>query len=188
MVLYGAGGAATTIPNALLSAILIKVGLDIVDWRFLLRAHRLSAKTASVMWGVLLLTVFWNLIGAVLVGVFVANLFKQCILFQHIFNDSKLKNNIIGSFDRIKQYHPDTIRYYYRKYYHSKNMIISISGHITPELKKQTLQQLVDLVWLKVWQIKFIHQSFLRIQILILPTKLKKSYLQIIIIYQHPKM
>ncbi len=74
LVLYGAGGAATTIPNAVLSAILIKVGLDIVDWRFLLRAHRLSLKTATVMWGVLLLTVFWGLIEAVLVGVFVANL------------------------------------------------------------------------------------------------------------------
>ena len=62
------------------------------------------------------------------------------ILFQSLFRDSKLANNIIGSFDRIKQFHPDTIRYYYRKYYHSKNMIISISGHITPELKKQVSQ------------------------------------------------
>lgn len=59
------------------------------------------------------------------------------ILFQSLFRESSLKNNIIGSFDRIKQFHPDTIRYYYRKYYHSKNMIISISGKITPELKKQ---------------------------------------------------
>ena len=59
------------------------------------------------------------------------------ILFQSLFKDSKLSHNIIGSFDRIKNYHPDTIRYYYRKYYHTKNMILSVSGHITPELKKQ---------------------------------------------------
>merc|ERR1711965_1032446 len=70
----GAGPLAESIPEALLAGILIKVGLDIIDWGFLLRAHRLSIKTALVMWGVLLMTVFWDLIGAVLVGMFVANL------------------------------------------------------------------------------------------------------------------
>ncbi len=74
IVLLGAGGAAEQIPTALLAGILIKVGLDIIDWGFLLRAHRLSLKTASVMYGVLLMTVFWDLIWAVLVGVFIANM------------------------------------------------------------------------------------------------------------------
>ena len=74
VLLLGAGPLAEGIPTALLAGILIKVGLDIIDWGFLLRAHRLSLKTALVMWGVLLMTVFWDLIGAVLVGMFVANL------------------------------------------------------------------------------------------------------------------
>ncbi|MED5468683.1 MAG: SulP family inorganic anion transporter, partial [Cyanobacteriota bacterium] len=74
IVLYGAGQFAALIPTALLAGILVKVGLDIIDWSFLLRAHRLSIKTAVVMYGVLLMTVFWDLISAVLVGVFVANL------------------------------------------------------------------------------------------------------------------
>ncbi len=74
IVLLGAGPLAAEIPTALLAGILIKVGLDIIDWGFLLRAHKLSAKTASVMYGVLLMTVFWDLIWAVLVGVFVANM------------------------------------------------------------------------------------------------------------------
>lgn len=74
VVLLGAGPLAAQIPTALLAGILIKVGLDIIDWGFLLRAHRLSMKTALVMYGVLLMTVFWDLIWAVLVGVFVANL------------------------------------------------------------------------------------------------------------------
>ena len=73
-VLVGAGPLAEQIPTALLAGILIKVGLDIIDWGFLLRAHRLSLKTASVMYGVLLMTVFWDLIWAVLVGVFIANM------------------------------------------------------------------------------------------------------------------
>ncbi len=74
VVLVGAGPLAAEIPTSLLAGILIKVGLDIIDWGFLLRAHRLSAKTAAVMYGVLLMTVFWDLIWAVLVGVFVANM------------------------------------------------------------------------------------------------------------------
>ena len=74
LLLLGAGPLAEGIPTALLAGILIKVGLDIIDWGFLRRAHRLSMKTALVMWGVLLMTVFWDLIGAVVVGMFVANL------------------------------------------------------------------------------------------------------------------
>ena len=74
IVLVGAGPLAEQIPTALLAGILIKVGLDIIDWGFLLRAHRLSLKTAAVMYGVLLMTVFWDLIWAVLVGVFIANM------------------------------------------------------------------------------------------------------------------
>ena len=74
LVLVGAGPLAAQIPTALLAGILIKVGLDIIDWGFLLRAHRLSVKTAVVMYGVLIMTVFWDLIMAVLVGVFIANL------------------------------------------------------------------------------------------------------------------
>ncbi|WP_269623568.1 SulP family inorganic anion transporter [Prochlorococcus marinus] len=74
IVLVGAGPLAEQIPTALLAGILIKVGLDIIDWGFLLRAHKLSLKTASVMYGVLLMTVFWDLIWAVLVGVFIANM------------------------------------------------------------------------------------------------------------------
>jgi SulP family sulfate permease len=74
IVLLGAGPLAAQIPTALLAGILIKVGLDIIDWGFLLRAHRLSGKTAVLMYAVLLMTVFWDLIWGVLVGMFVANL------------------------------------------------------------------------------------------------------------------
>ncbi|NDD68247.1 MAG: SulP family inorganic anion transporter [Synechococcaceae bacterium WB9_4xC_028] len=83
VLLLGAGPLAEGIPTALLAGILIKVGLDIIDWGFLFRAHRLSRKTAVVMWGVLVLTVFWDLIGAVLVGMFVANLLTIENLSEH---------------------------------------------------------------------------------------------------------
>ena len=83
VLLLGAGPLAEGIPTALLAGILIKVGLDIIDWGFLRRAHKLSFKTALVMWGVLLMTVFWDLIGAVLIGMFVANLLTIESLTHH---------------------------------------------------------------------------------------------------------
>lgn len=73
-VLLGAGPLTAQIPVAVLAGILIKVGLDIIDWSFLKRAHRVSWEAAVVMYGVLFLTVFVDLITAVAAGAFVANL------------------------------------------------------------------------------------------------------------------
>ncbi|MFB2880832.1 SulP family inorganic anion transporter [Floridanema aerugineum] len=74
IIVLGAGGLTQFIPQAVLAGILVKVGIDIVDWNFLKRAHKLSWKAAAIMYGVLLLTVFVDLIVAVGVGVFVANI------------------------------------------------------------------------------------------------------------------
>ncbi|MEM9004242.1 MAG: SulP family inorganic anion transporter [Cyanobacteria bacterium P01_F01_bin.86] len=74
IIVLGAGTLTEPIPHAVLAGILIKVGIDIIDWGFLKRAHRLSTKGAGVMYLVLVLTVFVDLITAVVVGVFVANL------------------------------------------------------------------------------------------------------------------
>lgn len=73
-VLLGAGPLTAQIPHTVLAGILIKVGIDIIDWEFLRRAHKVSIKTTSIMYVVLILTVFVDLIAAVAVGVFVANL------------------------------------------------------------------------------------------------------------------
>ncbi len=74
IILLGAGKLTENIPQAILAGILIKVGIDIIDWSFLKRAHRVSPKAAGIMYGVMFLTVFVDLITAVAVGVFVANL------------------------------------------------------------------------------------------------------------------
>lgn len=73
-VLLGAGPVTEKIPVAVLSGILIKVGIDIIDWSFLRRAHKVSIKATALMYGVLFLTVFVDLITAVAAGAFVANL------------------------------------------------------------------------------------------------------------------
>ncbi len=74
VILLGAAPLTAPIPHAVLAGILIKVGIDIIDWSFLKRAHKISWKATGLMYGVLLLTVFVDLITAVAAGVFVANL------------------------------------------------------------------------------------------------------------------
>lgn len=61
------------IPLAVLAAIAIKVGVNILDWSFLKRAHKVSQSATFIMYGVMLLTVFVDLIVAVGIGVFIAN-------------------------------------------------------------------------------------------------------------------
>lgn len=73
LFVFVAAGFTQQVPLAVLAAISIKVGIDIIDWGFLKRAHSLSLKAAAIMYGVMLLTVFVDLIVAVGVGVFVAN-------------------------------------------------------------------------------------------------------------------
>lgn len=83
MVVLGLSNYLTVIPMAVLAGIAFKVGLDIVDWGFLKRAHKISIKAALIMYGVVALTVFVDLIVAVGVGVFVANILTIERLSEH---------------------------------------------------------------------------------------------------------
>ena len=73
VVVLWAGSLTQNIPMAVLAGIALKVGFDIIDWEFMKRAHKISVKAAWIMYGVILLTVFVNLMIAVAIGVFVAN-------------------------------------------------------------------------------------------------------------------
>ncbi|MEA5594706.1 SulP family inorganic anion transporter [Rivularia sp. UHCC 0363] len=74
VVVLWAAPLTSVIPLAVLAAIALKVGINIIDWSFLKRAHKVSPKAALIMYGVIILTVFVDLIVAVGVGVFVANI------------------------------------------------------------------------------------------------------------------
>ncbi|MCU0551289.1 MAG: SulP family inorganic anion transporter [Leptolyngbya sp. Prado105] len=74
VVVLGAARLTQPIPMAVLAGIALKVGIDILDWSFLKRAHKVSWRGSIIMYGVLLLTVFVDLIVAVGVGVFIANI------------------------------------------------------------------------------------------------------------------
>ncbi|MFT5396924.1 MAG: SulP family sulfate permease [Gammaproteobacteria bacterium] len=73
-VVLGLGAQASYIPNAVLAGILVKVGLDIIDWNYLKNSHKGPAWDLALMVIVLGLTIFVDLITAVAVGVILASI------------------------------------------------------------------------------------------------------------------
>jgi sulfate permease, SulP family len=73
-IVLGAGSLAANIPHAVLAGILVKVGMDIIDWDFLKRIKSAPRVDLLIMVGVLLMTVFVDLITAVGAGVIVSSL------------------------------------------------------------------------------------------------------------------
>ncbi|SBS31146.1 Bicarbonate transporter BicA [Marinomonas aquimarina] len=74
LVVLIAGGLTEPIPMAVLAGIAVYVGFNILDWSFIQRAHKVSLPGMAVMYGVMLLTVFVDLIAAVGLGVFISNI------------------------------------------------------------------------------------------------------------------
>ncbi|HCM0870989.1 TPA: SulP family inorganic anion transporter [Vibrio parahaemolyticus] len=74
LVVLVAGGLTEPIPMAVLAGIAVYVGFNILDWSFIQRAHKVSFSGMAIMYGVILLTVFVDLIVAVGLGVFVSNI------------------------------------------------------------------------------------------------------------------
>jgi SulP family sulfate permease len=74
LMVLGLGPILAYIPHAALAGILIKVGIDVIDWRFLKRMLRAPRVDVVLMAVVLILTVFVDVITAVAVGVVIASL------------------------------------------------------------------------------------------------------------------
>ncbi len=73
-VALGLGRFVESIPHPVLAGILIKVGWDIVDWRFMTHLHRVQREHLLVMVLTLGLTVFADLVTAVVVGLVAAGM------------------------------------------------------------------------------------------------------------------
>ena len=71
-LVLGAGRYVESIPLAALGGILLKVGWDIVDWRFLRRIRRVQREHLMIMGITMVLTVVLDLITAVAIGLIVA--------------------------------------------------------------------------------------------------------------------
>ncbi len=74
LVVLVAGGLTEPIPMAVLAGIAVYVGINILDWSFIQRAHKVNIQGMAIMYGVMFLTVFVDLIAAVGLGVFISNI------------------------------------------------------------------------------------------------------------------
>jgi len=73
-IMVGLSPLVAWIPHAALAGVLIKVGIDVIDWRFIRRVHRAPRVDQVLMVVVLALTVFVDVITAVAVGIVLASL------------------------------------------------------------------------------------------------------------------
>ena len=73
-LVLGLGQYVESIPHAVLAGILMKVGWDIIDWRFIMRIHRVQPEHLLVMLITLGLTVFLDLVTAVAIGLIAAGM------------------------------------------------------------------------------------------------------------------
>ncbi len=77
VLVLGLGKYVEEIPHAALAGILMKVGWDIMDWRFLTRVTHIHREHLIVMFATFGLTVFVDLITAVAIGLIVAGMTRS---------------------------------------------------------------------------------------------------------------
>ena len=74
LVVLGIGQYLEVIPSAVLAGILIKIGWDIIDWRFIRRLHRVQREHLLVMLLTLALAIFLDMVTAVAIGLIAAGM------------------------------------------------------------------------------------------------------------------
>ncbi|MBT7749425.1 MAG: STAS domain-containing protein [Flavobacteriales bacterium] len=104
ILLFGSHLAAI-IPNALLGGILFHIGIVIIDFKTLKRIFKISKADNFVMFTVLTLTVFWNLVYAVIIGLVLASFHFMKRMSDVVEEDTnksrvdELVNEVIGRFN-----------------------------------------------------------------------------------------
>lgn len=74
LLVLGLGEYLSPIPHAVLTGILIKIGIDIIDWRSVLGAHKIPSGFMGVMLITMAITVFIDLVTGVTVGLIAAGM------------------------------------------------------------------------------------------------------------------
>ena len=87
LIVLGFGSAVTHIPLTVLAGILLKVGIDIIDWNYLRRLFSAPRAGVVIMMSTLLLTVLVDLITAFAVGFIMAS-----VLFVARMADAQIAN------------------------------------------------------------------------------------------------
>lgn len=109
VIVLGGAQYAQSIPLAVLGAILIKVGTDIIDWEYLKSLNSTPKSGVLIMFVVLGITVFYNLMAAVGVGIVMASL-----IFLQRMTDAQIAGIVsiqtIDEASHLDETHQDLIR------------------------------------------------------------------------------
>ncbi len=92
-VVLGFGGLFELVPHAALAGILLKLGLDIIDWNYLRRLVRVPGPEAGVTLTVVFMTIFVDLITAVAVGIIMVSLLHSRYMLEHELDRLQLVRN-----------------------------------------------------------------------------------------------
>lgn len=104
LIFLFASGISAYIPNAVMAGLLIYIGYILVDFKAIKDVFKASKTDAIIMIVVLLLTVFWNMMFAVIIGLVLASLHfmkKMSDVVEFSTNQSKIDriiNQVIESF------------------------------------------------------------------------------------------
>lgn len=134
-VLVFFGKIAALIPLSALAAILFTVGLSIMDWRVLRALRKTPKSDAAVMLVVLALTIFVDLIIAVLVGVALAS-----VLFVKQLADAKLSSisdlDTLEELREVTEHIPESVRKSTYSYELNGPMFFGEAKNLTDEVDK----------------------------------------------------
>lgn len=97
VIVVALGGLAENIPSAVLAGILITVGIGVMDYKGLKVLKSIPKSDIVVMFVVLVLTVFWDLVYAVGIGLVIASL-----IFMKKMGDSNNNKSAIKKLSDIK--------------------------------------------------------------------------------------
>jgi len=109
VILLALGPVASMIPAAVLAGILITVGIGVMDYKGLKAIPKMQKSEIAVMMVVLLLSVFWNLVYAVGIGLVLASL----IFMKKIGDASAARSKIVplGNADEIEEPWADEVNF-----------------------------------------------------------------------------
>jgi len=108
VILLALGPVASQIPAAVLAGILITVGIGVMDYKGLKAIPNMPKSEIAIMLVVLLLSVFWNLVYAVGIGLVIASL-----IFMKKIGDSTTSRSVVvplGNADELELKWKDEIK------------------------------------------------------------------------------
>ncbi len=123
------GDVAERIPQAVLAGLLLKVGLDIIDWGFLKNIRIYPKDKIFLMFAVLLLTVFSDLVTAIGLG----------LILSHMIYSRKMRNSQLSQIQYFER--DDAIE---MEDGTNNSITIKLSGHLSFAVVKDLMTHIND--------------------------------------------